>query len=158
MKLKTNSWHAKLHNFVYTNDLPQNLCPYFWKVLLAIALFIPCVIIQLPGLIIGLFSKEKLDSGDRYAYGGVTWFLILVLILFSSATFNLVKMLIGAYSYKWDVAVAGIFIWGLIILISSILGIRYLLNKRSEKEKEPSIIIEFFKAKKNKYCPKIDWN
>jgi len=76
----------------------------------------------------------------------------------------------------------GIILWAGAILVGSVVGIIHLFEKRKERkrnlnlkyiwdengdyienpnyapyEKKPNIIIEFIKAKYNRYCPKIDW-
>ena len=49
MKLTKNSFNSKLYRWFYcTNQLPINLCPYFWKLLMAWVLLIPVVVITLP--------------------------------------------------------------------------------------------------------------
>ena len=48
MELKLNSWYVWLWNYTYNKQLPSNLCPFFWKLILAIILFIPNFILRLP--------------------------------------------------------------------------------------------------------------
>src|SRR5690349_6076678 len=69
MKLSQNSWHAWVYQFFYgfENDMPNNLCPYFWKFILSLVLFVPCFLIELPTMIIQ-FVMTKLDKADSDAY------------------------------------------------------------------------------------------
>lgn len=161
MKANTKSLHARLHNLVYTNKLPNNLCPYFWKLVLAFILFIPAFIIQLPILISDLFTKYKNDTEDRYNMGFVFWLITIILTSISIPTIHLFKMMFNCYSYSWDIAILGIIVWSMIGLVTIVtllaLCLKNRIIKNRYKEKQPSIIGEFIKAKKNKYCPKIDW-
>src|ERR1700721_1251272 len=57
MELSSTSWHSKLYMFTYNSSLPISLCPYFWKLVLAIVLFIPLTVFYIP-LIIGRLLIE----------------------------------------------------------------------------------------------------
>ena len=48
-------------------------------------------------------------------------------------------------------------------IVAAVTYIKHLISSKKEnsnpikKEKKPSIIIEYIKAKKNKHCPMIEW-
>ena len=86
MKLKENSFSANFYKWVYeTKQLPKNLCPYFWKLLLGwvicITFSVPIFISLIPMLIVSLFDKDiKEDlNGNKYGFavaGLIVYFLI----------------------------------------------------------------------------------
>ena len=58
MKLNSNSISSKLYRWFYgTNDLPNNLCPYFWKLVLSWLVLIPYSLFCLPVILHELFDK-----------------------------------------------------------------------------------------------------
>lgn len=159
MKANKNSLHAKLYEFTYSSYLPDNLCPYFWKLVWAIIVLVPNFIIQFPALIIQIFSKSSDDCGDRRGMGTVIYIIGFFLSLYFKITFHLIKGIFNCYSYSQEFAIWGGIINTIIFIISAVFFIKYLLGKRRKRieEKRPNIIVEFAKAKYGKYCPKIDW-
>lgn len=159
MKADRNSLHAKLYEFTYTSDLPSNLCPYFWKLVWATIIFIPNFIIQLPALIINLFRRESYDCSDFRALGIITYILLAVVYGYGMATFHWTKAMFNCYSYSSELANWGIGLnAGFIVITLGVLLVNHLVKpQKNKKEKKPSIIKEFVKAKYNRYCPKIDW-
>ena len=87
--------------------------------------------------------------------------LILLLIVFLPQI-ELVKAMFDFYSYNYEIANAGLVIDILLLLCAAFWGMarinKLIKEKRTpQEEKKPSIVIEFVKAKYNKYCPQIDW-
>lgn len=161
MKANKNSLHAKLYEFTYTSDLPINLCPYFWKLVWGTIIFIPNFILQLPALIIILFTKydDDDDCGERRNMGGVTYLVLMLLFLYLVPTINWIKALFNCYSYAQDLAIIGGGFNSIIFIVSAFFFIKYHLRKRQRRieKNRPNIVVEFVKAKYGKYCPKIDW-
>ena len=162
MKANKKSIHTKLYKFTYKSNLPDNLCPYFWKLVAGILMFIPNLILQLPTLLfelVGLLFRYKSgnDCTDRRIYGFVTYMSIAVLSIYGSITYHWFKAMFNTYSYDWGWANLGWFINGVIIFFLLRYFYLRLRPSKSYEEKQPSIIIEFVKAKYHKYCPKIDW-
>ena len=60
MNLKLNSWYVWLWDYTYSEKVPNNLCPLFWKLVVAILLFIPNVIFRIPTVIVKLIISKKL--------------------------------------------------------------------------------------------------
>lgn len=164
MKANIKSTHAKLYEFTYTSNLPKNLCPYFWKLVIAVLLFIPNFIVQIPSLLIDLFTKpdEWEDCYDRRCKGMAAYFVLILLLIIIMVETNFFKATFGAYSYDQFFANFG--------LVSNVMGLFFLLRflwlkyirywklfEREYKEPTPSIITEFVKAKYHKYCPTIEW-
>lgn len=180
MKLNHNSLSARLYRWFYiTEDMPQTLCPYFWKLVVMWIFIIPVGILELP------LTLTKQDSDEwpmRILGGAVMWGILFVVFLM---IFPLTYFIWGWGSPKtlfgtWQVT--GIIVWALVAVCAIVWGILELNRRRLEKkrhisrewiwdgdgefirnpdyvpyEKKPSIIIEFIKATYYKYCPKIDW-
>jgi len=139
-----------------TNTLPQNLCPYFWKLVLAIVT-LPLTVFSFPFTNNGSF-------GDRFA----TLFAIAFCELCTASIGALVSML-----FRWidphtpitlnDLGIANAVGLSVFAIVAVVAYIEHLISSKKEnsksiaKEKKPSIIIEYIKAKKNKHCPMIEW-
>ena len=162
MKANKNSLHARLYKFTYTSELPKSLCPYFWKLVFGIIVFIPNFIIQLPSLIMNFFQKDvSNDAKDNRIAGVVLYMLTIALCYYIAGTFNWVKAMLDCYSYNQVYANVGWLVNTAIggILIGWFIG-KLKENYKSKRYNKPikdSIIKEFIKAKMDNYCPKIDW-
>jgi hypothetical protein len=139
-----------------TNTLPPNLCPYFWKLVLAIVT-LPITVFSFP------FTNNR-SFGDRFG----NFFAIVFCELFTAAVGLLVSSLFGWVDPNGPVNLKNLGIANVVGLsvfaIVAVVGyIGHLISSKKEnsksivKEKKPSIIIEYIKAKKNKHCPMIEW-
>ena len=167
MKLNKNSISAKLFRWFYrTSELPTNLCPYFWKLVMAYVFVIPVFITTLPYVIIDKYSWS-LSLGNRIWKGFVYWFILFLLIVALS------PIMLFWYTPVKDsfleiLMIYGFFVWAAGLLIGIIWFIHHLGEKIKErkwkgrnlpkKEKRSNIIVEMVKATYYKYCPKIDWD
>lgn len=181
MKLNHNSISARLYRWFYmAKEMPQTLCPYFWKLVIMWIFILPISIISAPLII----AKQKQADWFVRIIGGIfIWFLVFVAFL---ALFPITYFFWGWFSPNTTFRIwqgTGIFIWMLMIVCSAILGTFYLITRYRDKkrssqyewvwddygdyvrnhkyrlyEEKPNILIEFIKAKYNRYCPKIDWN
>ena len=159
--------------------MPQNLCPYFWKLVIMWILIIPYSLLSLP-VIIG--KNEIEEWGVRPLAGAFGWGILFIIFV---AIFPITYLFWGWFDSKtlfgsWQLA--GIFVWSMILIGSVTWGILEFIKRGVEKkrhikeewiydeygdyvrnpdyvpfEARPNIIKEFIKAKYNKYCPKIDW-
>jgi|LakMenEpi03Aug12_release.lakeMendotaPanAssembly.Ray.scaffolds.fasta_scaffold1349556_1 hypothetical protein len=173
MTLNQNSTSARLYKWLYgTQDLPNNLCPYFWKVVLAYLVIVPYILLALPYLIVLAIYKEssKDDSfGKRIGIGFVLYFSIwcAASALCFIAMFFVTPTRHSLYEFM---SLMGSLIW----LIGLVLGGNHLWDEYKERKRtsriryneygyriyeEPksNLIVEFVKAKYGKYCPKINW-
>ena len=184
MKLNRNSISARLYRWFYiTDNMPQSLCPYFWKLLIMWIFILPSSISYPPEKIL-CSGGEKLDSwGERGLFSILFYLVILVglSVLFSLSILTNGWFVPGSILHK--IQSFGAVSVLCIILISFISLIIYGINRYKEKkrkkqlpytwddegnripnpdytshEPKPNLIIEFIKARYNKYCPKIDWN
>lgn len=163
MTVDRNSWHYKYNAYVYGSRRMERLsngCPYFWRTVLAcvfspligaiylterIASVIPRVNIEMPKLsqetiekigkiiLLGLFATAMILTG--YGIGIGQWLYVLVFYIS-----------IGV--------VVGVII-GVVVLAIHIAEWHDNRPKKEPKEKQPNMVIQSLKAKKNRYCPKL---
>lgn len=163
MKASKKSLHARLYQFTFTTSLPENLCPYFWKLVWAVIVFIPNFIIQLPSLIVDKLYKDKwMDCADHRDNGLSIYRWMFFLFVYFGITWHWIKAMFHCYSYSYVAANLGLAvnaIIGIVLIFAISIEWQNRIEERKNKkrEKKPSIIIEFIKAKYYKYCPKIDW-
>lgn len=170
MKANKKSLHAKLYRFTYTGDLPENLCPYFWRLVFGFLVLIPNFVIQFPSLIKGKIKtswKEPNCYWNRRC-GAEIWLSLVPITIYLVSTWNLIKAAFNTYYYDYELANVGLAINSIILLIALAFilcvlveegKLDFILNRNKEKsEAKPNIIVEFIKAKYNRYCPKIDWD
>ena len=154
MKLNKNSVGVKIYQYVWGEDLPNNLCNYFWKSVLAYPLIPLVTVLQLmyyPASLIPLVKREM--EGDRFSerLAGllsviITYLLFAVGVFISSAF----------VTYQADTFMYVSYVFGGILTISTSFLFIYLLALRFFDKKE-NMFREYIKAKKGNYCPKIEW-
>lgn len=163
MKLKQNSWHARYYKWFWnTKEIPNNLCNYFWGLLGAILLIIPCWVsiamskhgneendiktcifalsMSLVTLVLGMvfytefFTRPSNVLEFIIAYGiGVLWWVVLgVLVASASVSVRAIEEFIGDVKYK-----------------------RWC--RREVKTVKPSILKEYLKNLKEKNCSILEW-
>jgi uncharacterized membrane protein (DUF106 family) len=156
MELNKNSVTSKIYRWFYnkiSNEMPNNLCPYFWQLVFMWIVFIPSVILSLPYSILIKLQDGRLEHhpGLGIIGWGILYFIKCLLISFGWLFFEYEE---GGYLINH--AIMGIIISFILLVMFSPEIDRYFKPKTHTKPK-PNIIIEFTKAKYNKYCPKIDW-
>ena len=175
MKLNRNSITSQLYRWFYaTYKMPQTLCPYFWKLVIMWILIVPYSILALPYVIVSWKKGDRIGDSflEKPGSGAFMWLgLGLVSVMIFSISIFWVSF--PKDSFQQGMQILGIMLWAVTILISLWQGAKWLKEKwemskikydedgyriwPEPKEKKPSIIVEFVKAKYNKYCPKIDW-
>ena len=127
LTLKKDSWHARIHNSIYYEPLPRDICTYFWKIVFTlVALTVILVVFLGLGLGIPAFIGTFVlgFGGPKEAYAaGLTFF-------------NL-----------W-LSGAG--------LISLVIGIVWAISANINTE-FAKIVKSFIQAKKDKTCIEIQW-
>jgi hypothetical protein len=178
MKLNKNSVTSRLYKWFYGvseyKGLPNNLCPYFWKVVLMYITIIPYTLFSIPVVVYDLFDKHY-DNGDRKTGErlGVSVGVYIGLFVVTA----LIATIVGFFTHIepksfWEFCqlTGGVF-WGGLIIVGVFEGVKYLReytttddsyydetqNKWITKKAKVNLTTEFIKAKYNKYCPKIDW-
>ncbi len=163
MKLKRNSWHGKLNSFTWGKGYLEDvdcLCPYFWGTVAAILGF-PLTLLA-KGIIYLIehipstnWSAPTISENTRHkiavvtAYSGLALgvYILTYIIVSSIVTFGLLQTLI------WIGIVTGIV--ALVVVFS--VGVVKIIESLERREKRPNLLIEMFKAKKNKHCPLVSW-
>lgn len=178
MKLNKNSFTSKLYKWFYGvgeyQGLPNNLCPYFWKVVLMYLTIIPYTLISIPVVVYDLFDKQYKNGdrkvGERLGISAGVYIGLFVLTTLISAILALFIKVEPKSLFEFLV-VGGCLIWAGLIIIGVIEGVKHLreYSTRDEsyfdeqqdkwivKKAKVNMTTEFIKAKYNKYCPKIDW-
>ena len=178
MKLNQNSVSAKLYKWFYAvseyQGLPNNLCPYFWRMVLMYLTIIPYTLFSIPVVVYDMFDKGY-NNGDRKTGERLGISVGIYIALFAVAA--LITAIVGFFihiepkSFFEFMFVGGCIIWVGLIIIGIIEGIKHLReysttnksyyseeeNKWVYKKTKVNMTAEFIKAKYNKYCPKIDW-
>lgn len=161
--MKQNSWHFKLHKFLGTSTYYSlrygkqvGLCEYFWKTIIAMLLFIAVVGVcslvlfatvlnpiiylftTLSGLGLGYYDSDLLELGMIFIWinlACISW------IGAGLAAEGRIKVF-----PKW-------------FPVDRWVDFSKLKAKFSSKEdnttKEPSLILQYLKAKKDKFCPML---
>jgi hypothetical protein len=157
MKLNKNSISARLYRWFYMVDyLPMNLCPYFWKLVIVYLTLLPYLLIYAPKKIFDVISGDNSDDKmERLGGGLLMYFFILCLIslgFFVASAFT--TFYEGTVGYAFFVPGA---IVAFLIVVLSVLGFAgWIIDKRREKP-HSNVLVEYAKAKYNKYCPTIEW-
>lgn len=149
MIISKNSWHYKLltdkmfgffNPVFYDMDISRSLCIYFWQVILVIALRILLAIIVISPLHVllafGLDGHVVTGSGilDIFFFINFLTGLIVSGLLGLSIVLGSLKLI------YWKIE-------------------EYLPEKKKQekKPKQPNILVEYIKAKKEKVCPMIEF-
>jgi len=161
MKLNQNSLSAKLYRWFYkTNTMPTNLCPYFWKLVVAVILSPLFAIYTLPYEIIN-YKRRRRDTYNNMLGESLGYWCFIALVICMISSLGLFFYIPDRSSTLWMIMASGCIFWSSLILVGIIWGIikivEYLQSKKSDNEKTDNIIVEMVKAKYHKYCPKIDW-
>lgn len=161
MNLNLNSWYVWLWDYTYEEDVPNNLCPFFWKLIAAMLLFIPNIILRIPVVIVNMFCNEynKIERGDaRTGIGALMYIIGIATILVCYTTYNWFLWSINSYSYDYAAANIG----GMFLLVGLFLLIRYYwleneVGYKVVKTANTNMLTTYTKAWYNNHCPKINW-
>lgn len=178
MRLNKNSVTSRLYKWFYGvaeyQGLPNNLCPYFWKVVLMYLTIIPYTLFSIPVVVYDLFNKGYKNGdrkvGERLGISAGVYIGVLIIT-------SLITAIVGFFTpieikSFWEFCqVLGCLFWAGLIVIGVIEGVKYLREYSTKdegywddtqdkwvvKKTKVNLTTEFIKAKYNKYCPKIDW-
>lgn len=155
MKLNFNSIGARLYRFYYgTNQMPSNLCPYFWKLAVAWVTILPLLILTFPGYLLLKKTKSFSDTiGNRV-------FSLLIVIVCAFIIYYTIAVPVAWYVFNTNIvpgngsgnenAIVSLAVDGLLILFCI-----YLFTKETNFLRVPS---EFVKSKVRGICPSIEWD
>lgn len=167
MELNRNSLSARVYREVYnTRHMPESLCPYFWKLVLAYPLVLVLLPLLVPTWIILKFQDGESDApiGAKAIMGLLMYgfgFMVFIVGVFISSCW--VTYYEGTPMHQFYIG--GAYITLILGIVSVYFLIKHLNENRKFKrrinneyvEEKPNLIIEIVKAKYNKYCPKITW-
>jgi len=183
MKLNHNSISAKLYRWFYgTKSMPSNLCPYFWKLVISYLFALPLILLTFPYEIINF--KDR-DNDEPIGFRVFVSFIVCFFVFAAFAIIVTPSYLFGYRPtpdhFMYNVMIGGLMLWIVGTVVGVYYGIKYLVTKIKDsknlydedgdryygydangnkiyyQEEKPNIIVEFIKAKYNKYCPKIEW-
>ena len=159
--LKETSISARLYKWYWNTDkLPDNLCNYFWALVIAYIGFIPCVLLTLPALIVDWYYDKKIYRNVFDENFGLSFGCYLVLFLIICIPFG-VYGLFHLAPKQPIMQMVGIIEIIMIIFFTFIWLFRkafdYILKSKIPKENKPNLVVEYFKSVKGKYCPQIIW-
>jgi len=145
--------------------MPNNLCPYFWKLAIAYTFALPLLILTLPHTIL---NNGRHSSTPRIGYS-ILFYSITFFVISMLSVFGLSFVTPEENTFYFFLVIFGIFTWILVFVSGGVLLIdklvtkwrsyRYYKKYNSDKPKtaKVNLIVEMVKAKYRKYCPKIDW-
>lgn len=153
MTLNYNSFNAKLYRYFYdANSMPDSICPYFWKLLIAWVFIIPVSIFSFPAVIGEIITKQSYGLGRM----GFSFLLYIALYCIVSMVFT-VMIFFNNYDSESIIvkkmSSAGIIFWIVAIGVIIVEVVKYIRDNKLED----SVIVGFVKSKYNKYCAKITW-
>lgn len=138
-KFSLNSWHARLYRSSWSREqLPSNLCPYFWAVVFAVLGFPMFIIAH----IVNLFLKQK------------KWWVTSV----SLASFTIILETSRKHWY-WLIG----YLCFLVIVFTGFFIMVYRAKRKIDRgdyrewPRLNGLFGERWAAFKGRYCPKITW-
>lgn len=151
MNLNKQSISARGYKYFYnTHQLPDNLCPYFWKLVIAWIFIIALLPFH---IFASLFNKFNCFSDNII---DTIKFITLAIILGAMVS----PILLFWYAFDKGGLLPILISLGGAIDMLVIIGLLVVLKQHLFKStpKQNSIIKEFIMAKYKKYCPKINWS
>jgi hypothetical protein len=169
MKISKQNNFVKMYQAMYPDkNLPKNICPLFWSVIIGSIITLCSPLILIPGIIRKTLNKnfylyEKYEEVQLFSYFILDKFLLffwLTSILYSTDK-------LGSFTW-WYILIfpaliitLSAFVISLTVIISVIQDIDYnfKINKKLSynANKKPSVIKEGIKSWWNKVCPLIEY-
>ncbi|UNY41183.1 hypothetical protein [Klebsiella phage KP185] len=158
MNINKNSWHFKMNLWFKSDNMwkmPKTLCGYFWTTVFHILL--SSAIAAFIGIIAWMFGWPIVAETGILAWMGIG---------LSAFWLNVVAVPVGA------VVIAAFVLLFAAIAFGFIFGLEKFKHYRNQKqytkklarvkaglpaEAEPSVFVQYLKARKRKVCPMIDY-
>jgi hypothetical protein len=178
MKLKKSSYTSRLYRWFYDeNKMPNNLCPYFWKVVAMYVLILPTVVFGLPWMLWDSYEFKKANIVSKMAVGAFMWiglFCALTPLVSLASLFTT----FAKHSFLDSMAFLGCMVMAIAVIVGLVwygmklhtdyenrqyeaLVIRdeygYIIGRKPRPEKK-WMIIEYIKAVYEKQCPSVEWD
>ena len=163
LNFNIKSWHSILWRSTWGDNLPDNICGYFWSLVGAILL----APLALVGHIINLCVKRFDIKAAWWSFYPVACLLVGFIIYGDKMTKN-------PHHYIWFIWLLGFLVSIGVVGISCIIELLVYLKKKYDEKRQkrtkptksktkylkvirPNPLVEGFKAFKGKYCSKINW-
>jgi len=145
IKLTKDSWHRKFYEMWWVKEAPNNLCNYFWGLLLAI--------VTSP-LIAGRALYEIFQENPGFTGNITKTFYYIFNTALAAVIGGLLGFVLGKAFFNpiLSLAIVGGIALGLMFIF---LFVHALVS--IEKSETVNMAKEAVKAKKNKICPQIEW-
>nr|WP_153932183.1 hypothetical protein [Klebsiella pneumoniae] len=158
MNINKNSWHFKMNLWFKSDNMwkmPKTLCGYFWTTVLHV--LFSSAIITFIGSVAWMFGWPIVAETGILAWMGIG---------LSAFWLNVVAVPVGA------VVIAAFVLLFAAIVFGFIFGLEKFKHYRNQKqytkklarvkaglpaEAEPSVFVQYLKARKRKVCPMIDY-
>jgi|TARA_B110000259_G_C13754557_1_gene298018 hypothetical protein len=160
LKFNRDGLGAKLVLSSYkSNTLPSSICPFFWKLVFAI------IALPFQWIFVWYTWKKELPKGrlgEKMPMIGGVFFGLLAQVV--------VALIIkGFYTNPYEALNNTLWLFGIIVAIIGVIAIVYLIvenwydikqffikNKDGE-DRKVTVVAAYIEARKNKFCPAIDW-
>ena len=165
--MRRDSLTARLYRWFYcTNQMPMSLCSYFWAVFWMYLVIVPYTICVAPALLLETCYDKWYN---RLGPGIFSWFVVIILgsMLYSISVFWIgwrpdntwqgVMQRTGSLCWIFICTVGIIFAVG---LIRDWRHQRYIdkFYKKVVKAEQANLVVAYYRAFREKYCPKLDWD
>lgn len=159
MRLREDSFFAKLVLNSYASyELPKSLCPFFWKLVIALVslpLTWPILVIDWVG-----GRPEKSWILSKIILGILTQLVVLAIIGVAYVKPIETLKVLGFMVVVLVVILGGVALYTVIKEKIEDWYWNYKYGEYGEKladKKTDNVLVSFIKAKKEKVCPRIDW-
>ena len=143
MTLNYNSFNAKLYRYFYNErEMPNSICPYFWKLLMAWVFIIPVSIFSFPAVIGEIITKQSVGLFRVFA----SFFLYLVICVVTAMVCT-IMLFFNEYDGGSPIVKLGVYgfvFWLAAIAITVVETVKYI---RNNNKLEDSVIVGFVKSK-----------
>lgn len=155
MELSSTSKNAKFYMWFYNKYLPTDLCSYIRALLFAYVYTTIFSVFIIPAIIFEKLSDEKLEKAIPRTIVGIL--LLIILVFCFSMIYSISMLWTGFVDNPFCIIGFTAWIVTLITFVVWFIGSIVKRYKKKHKEKSPSVLVEFIKAKKKKYCVTINW-
>lgn len=146
--ISRDSWHYRLHSMLWKSE-PSNLCSYFWRYLWMLI----------------LYASMGLVSCAAYFLVAFAFGVLVFVFLLGYSEEQLAELSVWTSSLAGTAVIAALIVMGTFIWVTCKAFIGPWLGRRTQRRaarprairtpKEPSLVSEWLKARKNRYCPLI---
>lgn len=162
--------------FYFLDKMPTKLCPYAWKTAFMYVVLMPYSIICLPVIIIDSFGGDVYtDSHGGRIGSSIIMYFFLFMVFVLSIGISILWWNPEYDSFFENIQHGGAFLWIVGILAGIIYFFKCIIEIIKEKlderkygkinegiyyQKKPTkkyMLVEFIKAKYNRYCPEMIW-